>query len=51
MMIFFRTRMGKILIWQNFSETGESDFNGKLCSVQNSLAELLIDPNSMHKNT
>ena len=25
MMVFFRTRLGKILIWQKFSETRESD--------------------------
>ena len=26
MMVFFWTRLGKILIWQNFSGTWESDF-------------------------
>ena len=26
MMVFFRTRLGKILIWQKFSSTSESNF-------------------------
>ena len=28
MMVFLWTRVGKNLIWQKFSETRESDFNG-----------------------
>ena len=32
MMVFFRTRLWKILIWQKFSEKRESDFNKNIKS-------------------
>ena len=34
-MISFRTRLGKILIWQKFSETWEPDFNSENSTRKN----------------